>query len=303
MYKTSVRLLVTYMSPMIVGVSLISLFPILYNVYISFTNQNLYHFRHYSIVGFVNYQRLFNGLNSDFFIVLGRTFLFVAICIPLFLAVGMLTALALNHPSVRIKAMWRVALIIPWAVPSYITALVWKFFFNGDFGTFNQIYRLFAGPEARLPWLTDPYWAFGSVVLCNVWMSYPFFMVVILGALQSIPSELYEAAAVDGATAWGQFWRITLPLLRPAILPATILSAILTFQVLNTAWLITEGGPYISAAHSGATEFVMVYAFRNAFKLFNYAYISAFAVVIFLMLFTMTMGSLRFTGLVREEVR
>jgi arabinogalactan oligomer / maltooligosaccharide transport system permease protein len=303
MYRTNARLLLTYMAPMIIGVTLISLFPILYNIFISFTNQNLYHFRHYSFVGLINYGKLFSGLNSDFFIVLGRSFLFVAVCIPLFVIVGMLAALALNHPSVRFKAFWRVALIIPWAVPSYITALVWKFFFNGDFGTFNQIYRLFAGPRAGLPWLTDPSWAFGSIVLTNIWMSYPFFMIVVLGALQSIPSELYEAAAVDGANAWRKFWRITLPLLRPAILPAVILSAILTFQVLNTAYLITQGGPFISAAKPGATEFVMVYAFRNAFQLFNYSYISAFAVVIFGLLFAVTMGSLRFTGLVREEGR
>lgn len=303
MNRTGARLTLAYMTPMIVGVGLISLFPILYNIYISFTNQNLYHFRHYSIVGFVNYGKLFTGLDAAFFIVLGRTFLFVGICIPLFLVVGMLTALALNHPSVRFKAAWRVALIIPWAVPSYVTALVWKFFFNGDFGTFNQIYRLFAGPHAGLPWLTDPAWAFGSIVLTNLWMSYPFFMVVILGALQSIPSELYEAAAVDGADAWQKFWRVTLPLLRPAILPATILSAIVTFNVLNTAYLITQGGPFISADKPGATEFVLVYAFRNAFQLFNYSYISAFAVVIFALLFAVTLGSLRFTGLVSEEAR
>ena len=303
MYRTSLRLTLTYLSPMIVGVGLISLFPILYNVFISFTNQNLYHFRHYSIVGFVNYSKLFQGLDADFFIVLARTFLFVAICIPLFLAVGMAAAMALNHPSVRFKAFWRVALIIPWAVPSYITALVWKFFFNEDFGTLNQILRLFAGAKAGLPWLSDPTWAFGSIVLANIWMSYPFFMVVILGALQSIPSELYEAAAVDGAGAWSQFQKITLPLLRPAILPATILSAIVTFNVLNTAYLITKGGPFISAAKPGATDFVMVYAFRVAFQLFNYSYIAAFAVVIFFLLFMVTLGSLRFTGLVREEAR
>ena len=292
-----------YLSPMIIGVSLISLFPILYELYISATNQNLYHFRHYHFIGLDNYQKLLGTLDADFFIVLARTFLFVAICIPLFLAVGMLTALAVNHPAVRFKALWRVLLIVPWAVPSYITALVWKFFFNGEFGTFNQLYRLVAGPQAGLPWLTDPNWAFASIVLCNLWMSYPFFMVVILGALQSIPSELYDAAAVDGASGWYKFWRITLPLLRPAILPATVLSAILTFNTLNTAYLITLGGPFISAAKPGATEFVMVYAFREAFQLFNFGYIASFAVVIFAMLFAVTLGSLRFSGLVREEVR
>src|SRR5712692_4126649 len=303
MQRTGARLTLTYLSPMIVGVGLISLFPILYNVYISLTNQNLYHFRHYSLVGLTNYSKLFNTFDADFFVVLGRTFLFVAVCIPLFLAFGMLTALAVNHPAVRWKPFWRVALIVPWAVPTYITALVWKFFFNGEFGTLNQIYRLFAGPHATLPWLTDPNWAFGSIVLANLWMSYPFFMVVILGALQSIPIELYDAASVDGATAWQRFWRITVPLLRPAILPATVLSAILTFNTLNTAYLITTGGPFVSAAKPGATEFVMVYAFREAFQLFNFGYIAAFAVVIFMMLFGVTLGSLRFSGLVREEAR
>ena len=106
---------------------------------------------------------------------------------------------------------------------------------------------------------------------------------------------------MDGAGAWRKFWRITLPLLRPAILPATVLSAILTFNTLNTAYLITTGGPFESAAKPGATEFVMVYAFREAFQLFNFGYIAAFAVVIFVMLFGVTLGSLRFSGLVREE--
>src|SRR2546428_14165382 len=123
----------------------------------------------------------------------------------------MLSALALTHPSVRFKALWRVALIVPWAVPSYITALVWKFFFNGDFGTFNQIYRLFAGPQAGLPRLTGPTWAFGSIILANIWMSYPFFMVLILGPLQSIPMELYDAAALGRRNRLGPVWRVTLP--------------------------------------------------------------------------------------------
>src|ERR671922_329294 len=134
MYRVRPWTTVAYLSPMIIGVGLISLYPILYNLFISVTNQNLYHFRHFSFVWFANYQSLLKTLDADFFIVLARTVLFVAICIPLFLGLGMLNALALNHPSVRFKAFWRVALIVPWAVPSYITALVWKFFFNGEVG-------------------------------------------------------------------------------------------------------------------------------------------------------------------------
>ena len=297
------RVVLAYFAPMLVGITLISLFPILYNVYISLTNRSLYHFRHFQFIGLVNYQGLFGSFNADFFIVLFKSLLFVAICIPLFLVFGMLTALAVNHPVTRWKPFWRVALIVPWAVPSYITAFIWKFFFNEQFGTLNQLLRVVFGPHAGLPWLSEPNWAFGSIVIANVWMSYPFFMVVLLGALQSIPLELLEAAAIDGANAWQRFWRVTLPLLRPAILPAAVLSAILTFQVLNTGYLITEGGPFTSPLKPGATEFVMIYAFREAFQLFRFGYIAAFAVVMFALLFGTTLFSLRFTGLVEEQAR
>src|SRR5256885_11396744 len=131
MYRVRAGTTLAYLTPMIIGVGLISFYPILYNVFISATNQNLYHFRHYTFIGLTNYQNLLKTFDADFFIVLGRTFLFVAICIPLFLAVGMLTALALNHPAVRFKAFWRVPLIVPRAVPSFITTPRWKVFIHG----------------------------------------------------------------------------------------------------------------------------------------------------------------------------
>src|SRR5260370_1639087 len=165
MYKVRAGTTLAYLTPMIFGVGLISFYPILYIVYSRVTTQHLYHFRHYTFVGLTNYQNLLKTLDADFFIVLARTFLFVAICIPLFLTLGMLTALALNHPAIRFKAFWRVALIVPWAVPSYITALVWKFFFNGEFGTLNQLYRLVPVPPAGLPWLRYPYSAVRSIRL------------------------------------------------------------------------------------------------------------------------------------------
>src|SRR6266568_2954165 len=130
-------------------------------------------------------------------------------------------------------------------------------FFNYDFGPINQIGRVFFGHNFGVPWVTSPWWAFTAVVIVNVWLTYPFFTVVILGALQSVPAELNEAAAVDGANAWQRFLNVTLPLVRPAITPATILSAITTFQMFNTVFLITSGGPTPNPAKPGFTEFVM----------------------------------------------
>jgi arabinogalactan oligomer/maltooligosaccharide transport system permease protein len=131
------------------------------------------------------------------------------------------------------------------------------------------------------------------IIIANVWYSYPFFMVTILGALQSIPMELYEAAEVDGATWWNRLTAITLPLIRPAVIPAIVLSSITTFQMFGTVWAITGGNPSAGAGAPGATDMVMTYAYKQVFQTQAYARMGAFAVIIFIMLFIATLYSLR----------
>lgn len=234
---------------------------------------------------------------GSFFVVMFRTFLYVLACIPFFFVVGLILALILNNEFLRGRAIWRVLLIIPWAVPSYISALIWQFFFRTEYGTINQLLRLtgLQGPS----WLLHPSLAFIAVVVVNIWMSYPFFTVIILGALQSIPQEQYEAAEVDGANWWQKLTQITLPLLRPAVMPAIVLSSITTFQMFNTVWLITNGGPLRGAGQPGATEFVMIHAYKQVFQMQNDGYIGAFAVIVFIMLFAATLYSLRLTRITK----
>lgn len=234
---------------------------------------------------------------GSFFIVMFQSLLYVAACIPLFFVLGLILALILNNEFLRGRALFRVLLIIPWAIPSYISALIWQFFFRAERGTINQLLRLagLAGPS----WLLDPTLAFLAVVIVNVWMSYPFFTVIILGALQSIPQEQYEAADVDGATWWQKLTRITLPLLRPAVMPAVVLSSITTFQMFNTVWLITQGGPLRGAGRPGATEFVLIHAYKQVFQQRNDGYIGAFAVIVFVILFAATLFSLRLTRITK----
>src|SRR5581483_10208733 len=246
MLKVKPRTIILYLLPMIVTIALINLTPILYTIDISLTNYTLFNDEHI-FIGLENYRQLIFTANSDLYFVIANTLLYVIICVSLFLVVGMATALALNNTKIKGLAFWRVVLLVPWAAPSAITALIWKFLFNEDFGPINQIARLAFGKGFNVPWVTNPTWAFISVVIVNVWLSYPFFTVIILGALQSIPQELNEAAEMDGANAWQRFLNVTLPLLRPAITPITILSAITTFQMFNTVYLITGGGPFISA--------------------------------------------------------
>jgi len=291
MLKVSRWTITAYLTPMIVTIALVSGTPILYTIYLSLTNLTFFN-DDYTLRGLGNYQKLFFTANSDLLFVLGQTVLYVVICVALFLVVGMLTALALNNRKIKGLAFWRVALLVPWAAPSAITALIWKFLYNYDFGPINQIGRVFFGHNFGFPWVTSPWWAFTAVVIVNIWLTYPFFTVVILGALQSVPAELNEAAAVDGANAWHRFLNVTLPLVRPAITPAAILSAITTFQMFNTVFLITMGGPTPDPSKPGFTEFVMIYMYNRILGATvanpHYGAIAAFAITVFIILGALT---------------
>lgn len=230
--------------------------------------------------------------SGDFFVVNLRTILYVVACIPLFFIVGLLLALLLNIPDLPGRAFFRVALIVPWAASTVaiMMSLVWRFFFQ-ETGLVNQVLEVLQLPTQI--WLNNPTIAFIVIVVANLWYTYPFFMVTILGALQSIPGELYEAAEVDGASWWQRLFGITLPLLRPAVIPVIVLSSITTFQMFGTVWAITQGGPSRGAGTPGATELVMVFAYKQVFQTSAYARMGAFAVIIFIMLFLATLYSLR----------
>ena len=244
MLKVGRMTLAAYVLPTFIVIALINLYPIFYTANLAFTNKNTFNEvdNTYHYTGFNNFQYVIQQTGGDFLRVLLSTTLYVVACVALYAALGLVTAMALNHPKVRGKGFWGNALILPWTVPTVVTALIWKFFYNYNFGPINQIIRLIThNPGAGILWLDQPVPAFIAVVIVNIWMSYPFFMVVSLGALQSIPHELLEAAQVDGAAAWQRFRYVMLPLLRPALLPVTILSAITTFQMFNTVYLITLG--------------------------------------------------------------
>jgi len=224
--------------------------------------------------------------------------LYVLLCIPLFFILGLALALLLNIHDLPGRTFFRVILIIPWAASTVaiMIALVWQFFFREQ-GTINQLLSII-GITGKA-WLQEPSTAFFVIVIANVWMSYPFFMVTILGALQSIPGEIYEAAEVDGASWWQRLFGITLPLLRPAVIPVIVLSSITTFQMFGTVWAITAGGPSRGAGTPGATELVMVYAYKQVYQSQNYGIATAFAVILFIFLLFVTLWSLRYTRITR----
>ena len=236
--------------------------------------------------------------SGDFIMVNVRTILYVVVCMPLFFSVGLIMALILNNTFLRGRTFFRVVLIIPWAASTVaiMMSLVWQFFFRQQ-GTINQILEILniEGPA----YLNNGAWAFVIVVLVNLWYTYPFFMVSLLGGLQSIPLELYEAAEVDGAGWWSQLTNITLPLLRPVALPIIVLSSLTTYKVDAVIWALTKGGPIAGAGKPGATEFVMVHAYKQIFETKAFGRMGAFAVILFVFLFAATLYSLRVTQITK----
>ena len=198
--------------------------------------------------------------------------------------IGMALALLLREPWLHVKGVYRVLLILPWAIPNYITALIWKGMFHRQFGAINALLEM-VGLEP-VSWFSQFSTAFAANLITNTWLGFPFMMVVTLGALQAIPRDLEAAAELDGATAWQRFIHVTWPLLKPALLPAVVLGSIWTFNMFNIIYLVSAGEP------DGGTEILISEAYRWAFtRGHRYGYASAYAVLIFGVLILYSKGT------------
>jgi arabinogalactan oligomer/maltooligosaccharide transport system permease protein len=219
--------------------------------------------------------------SGSFYFVLGVTVLWTICNVALHLAIGVVLALLLARPVLKLRAVYRVLLVVPWAVPSYVSALAWKGMFHRQLGAINAVLAAFG--VHPIAWFSKFATAFAANVATNVWLGFPFMMVVTLGALAAIPKEVLEAAEVDGATPWQRFWRVTMPLLRPTLAPAVVLGAVWTFNMFNVVFLVSGGEP------DGTTEILVSEAYRWAFtRQAQYGYASAYAVLIFILLATTT---------------
>jgi len=279
-----------YIAPAIVGTTLLVFFPFFYGIALSFTDSNIYNtnlplselwvgLRNYgTILGDFGVVRraadghwVFNYLN--FYWTFFFTVVWTITNVVWGVSFGLLLALVLNTKGLALRPIYRVLLILPWAMPNYITALIWKGMFHRQFGVVNQGLAIF-GFEP-LSWFDRPFTSYLTALATNGWLSFPFMMVVSLGALQSIPADLYEAARVDGASRWQQFRAITLPSLKPALVPAVILSVVWTFNMFNIIYLVTAGEP------GGSTEILITQAYKFAFQRYQYGYAAAYATIIF----------------------
>ena len=280
----------SYVVPAMVGMVLLVFFPFVYGIVLSFTDQTIYNSNAPLTeiwVGFKNYVSILSDFRvaqtaadgglvfnyQNFYWTLWITIAWTVTNVTYGVVVGLILALILNTKGLALKPVYRVLLILPWAMPNYITALIWRGMFHQQFGVVNQVVQMLGGEPVS--WFDTPTTSFLTVFATNGWLSFPFMMVISLGALQSIPADLYEAARVDGASRWQQFTAITLPSLKPALVPAIILSVVWTFNMFNIIYLVSAGQP------AGSTEILITQSYKFAFEKYQYGYAAAYSTVIF----------------------
>lgn len=286
-----------YLAPAALGMGLLLVLPFLTGSALSLFAHRAGEFR---FVGLSNFASILFARDYpitdplSFYFTLAVTTLWTGANVVLHVSIGMSIALLLRDPWMKLRGFYRVMLIVPWAVPNYITALIWKGMFNKQFGAINGLLSLL-GLEP-VAWFSQFWTALAANICTNTWLGFPFMMVVTLGALQAIPRDLEEAAEVDGASRWQRFRHVTLPLLKPALLPAVILGTIWTFNMFNIVFLVSGGEP------DGGTEILISEAYKWAFsREAQYGYAAAYATLIFGVLLLYTFVTDRIGARARED--
>jgi ABC-type sugar transport system permease subunit len=239
-------------------------------------------------VGFTNFDRLVNDplIRKPFVRVFIWTFVFAVSTVLISFALGLLLAIALDKNGMRGQRVYRSVLVIPYAIPGLLSILVWSGLLNDRFGVVNQAFHL------SVPWLFDPNWAKVSVILVSIWLTFPYFFLVSMGALQSVPAELYEAARVDGGGGWQVFRKVTLPLLLIAVAPLMIASFAFNFNNFNNIYLLTGGGPAMNESSvAGSTDILISYTYKLAIatgKGQDFGLAAAITIIIFLIVATIS---------------
>ncbi len=256
-------------------------------------------------IHFDNFKKFFNSpaLRGPLVRLLGWNFGFAFLSLLLNFSLGLTIAVLFNDPNFPLKKLIRSLLILPYTVPALITILIWRGMLNPELGVLDRVMEYLFGWAP--PWFTNEWWAKAAILLVNLWLSYPYFMLICSGALQSVPSEMIEAAVVDGASPWQRFWRIILPLLLVAVGPLLIASFTFNFNNFNLIYLFNAGGPPMAntPTPAGHTDILISYVYNLAFsgsRGIDYGFASAITIVIFFIVGAITLFQFRYTRMWEE---
>lgn len=254
-----------FVLPALLLLFFVTVYPVIYVVYLSM-QRRLIIFDVSQFIGADNF--LFMMRDERFWNALKNTLYFTAVSVPLEILLGLGIAV-LIHRHFRFKGFARAIILIPWAVPTVVSAKMWEWIYNADFGILNHLLG------ANINWLGDPLWAIHAAIVMDVWKTTPFAVILISAGLQVIPVDLQQAARIDGAGAWQVFWKITLPLLSPVILVVFIFRTLDAFRVFDAVYVLTGGGP------ANTTETLSIYAYKVLFQTLQFGYGSALSLFIF----------------------
>ncbi|HHY46739.1 MAG TPA: sugar ABC transporter permease [Firmicutes bacterium] len=271
------QLAISLILPSLILLGGIILYPILNNFFISFFRYDLTMPWSRPFVGLGNYIDMFK--NREFLASVGRAAYFTAVSVSLEVVLGLLIALFLNQ-KFRGQAFLKTLIILPWAVPTVVSAIMWKWIYDANYGALNGILLQLGFIEKYQPWLTRPLTAMNLIIMADVWHQTPFVVFIFLAALSTIPAPLYEAAKVDGAGVVNAFFKITLPLMKPAFLIVLVIRTMEAFRIFDIIYVITGGGP------ANATQVVTYYTYVETFRYLHLGNGAAqsFVVSLFIML-------------------
>jgi len=267
-----------FLAPGVLIVLALTLFPALYGIYISLTNLNLGYVGS-SFVGIENYIRFFTW--QDLALVARNTAVFVGTVVILQACIGLAVAILLNQKLIGHQFM-RSITILPWVLPSVVVGLVFAQIFGGSrLGIVNYLLSLVG--IHQMSWFADPALAMTILICVSTWRGVPFSVIMMLGGLQTLPRDIYEAAAIDGATAWQRFRYITLPMLSPTIFFIVVISFIGAFQIFEPMYIMTRGGP------DGATASVVQYLYETGFRNYEVGYAASIGLLVFVAVLAATL--------------
>ncbi|MCM2590565.1 sugar ABC transporter permease, partial [Rossellomorea marisflavi] len=293
------------MSPGFLLLIFVVIFPIIFVVLLAFTNYDLYHSPPAKLVDWVGIQNFVDIFKIDiwretFVTVLAWTLVWTLGATTLQVALGIFLAIIVNQKDLKGKAIIRTVLILPWAIPAFVSILVFAGMFNESFGAINRDILGFFGIEG-LPWMTEPLFSRIALIMIQMWLGFPFIFAMTTGVLQSIPDELYEAATVDGASAVQKFKNITLPLVLFATAPIIITQYTFNFNNFNVIYLFNGGGPALTGQNAGGTDILISWIYRLTMTSAQYSKAAAITLLLSIIVITVAIWQFKKTKSFQEE--
>lgn len=280
-------------------------FPIVFGFSIAFTNYDLYHTPPARLVDWVGLRNFFNIFRLDlwrstFVDVLQWTVIWTLIATTLQCAVGILLAILVNQKDLKFKPIIRTILILPWAVPGFVTILVFAGMFNETFGVINNGILAAFGIEPK-QWMTDPFWTKTALIMMQTWLGFPFVFAMTTGVLQAIPDDLYEAATIDGASAWQKLRTITLPLVLYSIAPIIITQYTFNFNNFNIIYLFNNGGPAVMGSNAGGTDILVSWIYKLTMSSSQYAIAASITILLSIFVVGIALWQFRSTNSFKQD--